>query len=718
VNPSLPAGDYIEGVAFLLAVLGCVCAAAGLLVARRLPHLRGAPRVLAFAMLATLGLLAAHMVPGALGILTRGTVVAAAALVLIAVAAAVRGRAEVTENDDPPAPPTSLASAAVAVVAVAAAATCVVAFAAHEGRNAVANGDALTFHLTQIGRWIQDGSMWGINSFSPTWSWGAEPNTGVVVQLAFVLPFRADPFVRVPGFIFLALTAVSIHAVARELGAPRGPACTFAAVFVAIPAAMVPSLDSSLPDPIMWAAFGAGTLFLLRHARTGLSSDLLLCGIAYGIAFGTKWYGPLSVAVVLAVWGGAWLLARRPLPDLARAGAILAGLVAFCGGFWMLRNWVRLGNPLSPRKIAPLGVTVFDAPPPTDYDRTGYSIAHYFGSPHVWRVWILPGFKLAFAYSSAVICAGAALALGLGTVQAARDPARRLEAVRAAGVAVAAVLIGLVYLATPFTAAGPEGQPYLLTTSGRFVLPGLLLGAAAAAWACGRLPRAGVALEAAGAVLLVHAAARLYGRTMTHPFHVFAPKYVAAALGLAVLLGAGIALWRRMGARASGPARTRAVVGVAALLLVVAVALGHEQQKTFLASRYRGIDPTFEWVLDNAPGGHRIGLAGASGPTADNVAPWPMHGTRLRNRVEYVGPVVQGRVRRLAGARPFAAALLTGRYDLLLVGRTEPARAAPEEGWARAAGWMPVAGSGRYALFRRPAGSARLESPRIGGTEG
>ena len=83
------------------------------------------------------------------------------------------------------------------------------------------------------------------------------------------------------------------------------------------------------------------------------------------IAFGTKWYGVSSVAVLVVVWIAARLLRAREAPTPARcATALLVGALALLGdAAWLARNLVESGNPVFPVKVAPFGVTIFDAPP-------------------------------------------------------------------------------------------------------------------------------------------------------------------------------------------------------------------------------------------------------------------------------------------------------------------------------------------------------------------
>ena len=91
---------FVAGLAFLLATLACVLVAAAVITRRRLAGLRGAVLAIAYGLVATTLLLAVHMVPGALGILSRGSVLGAAAIALVA-SLLVRG-APLRARPEPP----------------------------------------------------------------------------------------------------------------------------------------------------------------------------------------------------------------------------------------------------------------------------------------------------------------------------------------------------------------------------------------------------------------------------------------------------------------------------------------------------------------------------------------------------------------------------------------------------------------------------------------
>lgn len=688
----MPLGDYLAGLAFFAATMGSVGAAAGLIVTRRLGHLGGVPRILAFSIIATFGVIWAHLAPAALGVLTRGTVLATAVLGLL-LALRVR-RIEAVGNDDspPPSEPSGVASRVLAGGAVAAVAVYAIAYLTEHATIAVTHTDFVSFHLPGVARWIQSGSVWENIEFLPRFPVGTYPNNGDVLFLSAVMPWKNDAFVRLVNYPFFVLTGLAVYAIARELRAPAATAATFAAVVLAIRALTLPALEQLKPDVIMLATFGAGVLFLLRHWRTGRTSDLVLAGLGLGIAFGTRWHGVYAVVAVVAVWAVATRLSGRGAMAIARQGAALAGLVAVGGGFWLLRNLVVTGNPVYSVKIAPLGITIFDAPRDVFREQFGHTIAEYIGQPDVWRHSILPDYRLALGLPALAVLVGLLLALAMVAVRARR---RMPVPGRNAAIAGAVALIVVAYAFSPASAQGFDGRPWkgLVGANARWLIPALMLAASLAAWAVGRAGRYRLALELAGVVAVASGIA--------NTFDLQRSRVLLVALALGLLVAAA-----RLARSAYGRARRRvpswALGAGAVAILVGVVALGQLEQRRFNDRRYRGVDSTVEWVFDHAPSGHRVGLAGGWG-RVDLAPVLPMYGPRLGNHVAYVGPLVEDMLQEYTRREPFVAAVRRGRYDLLLVGRGyRPQPTVREEGWARAAGFAEVARSGRYILYRSP----------------
>jgi hypothetical protein len=680
----MPLEDFLAGSALFAAMLAAVVAATALVVRRRLPHLDALTRALAGLVVGTAVLVAVHLVPLMLGILTRGTVLVAAALAL-ALATRVRPVIDRTHEPALPAPPPSGPAAwALAGVAAAFAAIAALADLGRWAGDELVGVDPLTFHLPNVARWIQTGTVWQIDQFVPLLAHGDYPHNGDVVLLSTVLPWHNDFLVRLPITFFLLTTAVAVYAVARELRAPRAASVLAAAAAVSLPVVGIATIPRALPDSLMWTTFACGVLFLLRHARTARRSDLVLAGIALGIACGTKWYGVSSVAVVLVIWAGARLVAARGQPSRLLGDGLLVGGLTL-GGIvvWLARNWALSGNPVFPLKVAPLGVTIFDAPRDVIVERVGFTIADYAGDGHV--LGQLAGEMVEGLGVIPIVCALALVAAVVLARRGGRAPDARLLAL-----AAGAVVLALVYTITPATALGVKGDPSLAHANTRYAVPALLLATPVAAWAAGRLPRL-AALALQGAL----AAAALAGAYKGYEVHGIR-DVVLATLGLAALAATAAVLWRLRERRA-----LLVAAGVAAVL--AGLAAGHRVEQRINDGRYVGGDPAIDAMLRVAPTGKRIGLA-ADWTVAGLTPIWPAFGTRMGNEVEYVGEFVRGFLTPYRTESRFQAALRRGRYDLLVVGRGFfPPQPTPEQRWALHAGWRTIALSRRLRVLVPPA---------------
>jgi 4-amino-4-deoxy-L-arabinose transferase-like glycosyltransferase len=690
----MPAGDYLLGLACFAAMLIATVGGAWLLLGKRFGHLTGPARGLALATLATCGVLAVHLVPGILGLLGRGSVLAASLLWLGAATLVPRGRAAPPAGDPRPEPePVSRALAGVAVAAIALFA---VAFAHNQLVLAPGSIDILNFHLPGVGRWLQTGSLWDIHNYVPDTAAGNYPNNGDVLLLAAVLPWHSDFLSHLVPYLFYGLTGLSVYAVAAEAGAPRAAAASAACLVLAIPVVAVPALVNSFPDVVMLFGFGTGLLFLLRHRRTGATSDLALAGLAFGISFGTKWYAVSAVAVAIGVWVVARLLERRRWRPVARDAVIVVGLILLAGGFWLVRNWAESGNPFFPVKVELLGVTIFDAPRDTFREAIGYSLAHYLTDWSIWREWIVPQYRDSINLPGTLLAAGLLVVIGL----ACRRPARERfgdPGLLVAGIACALLLLG-VYAITPYTAGGADGMPVLVGPDARYAIPALLVAAVLIAWAtC--VHRLAPAVLGAIALVGMFFGLRLASNGKISGGVLGADDWAWALLIVGAVAAAAWGATRLRGAPSGRPL----LLGVAAAVALAALAGfgGWRMQNDFIAKRYAGLDPTTDWIRQHAPPGSRIGVASTWGIAY--APPLPAFGPRFDNEVTYVGPVEDGMLREYSDGRAFGDALDRGDFDYLIVGRGDlGGPPAAEERWARDAGWRFVLGSSLLRLFRAP----------------
>jgi Dolichyl-phosphate-mannose-protein mannosyltransferase len=691
----MPLVDYLVGLAFVCCTVGAAFLVGELITRRRAGYLRGAPRVLAPALLGSAALIAAQLLPALVGAMSRWTALAVA-LGLAAGASRLPRAPSAAEAPTPrPAAPSGRASWVLAGLALAGLGVYTLAAAWRVSAEPTTDIDSITFHLPNIARWMQSGSVWQVDQFNPLLAPGNYPHNGDILYATFVQAWENDAFVRLLGLPFAALAGLAVYAIGRELRAPRPTAALAAACFAAMPVVPLAATDGAKTDPVMLAAYGTGVLFLLRHWRLGGCFELVLAGLGLGIALGTKWYGVTAVAAVVAVWLAALAGTKRPRREAGRDALLLLGVIALAGGFWLLRNLVESGSPVFPVAVKVLGQTLFDAPRDVIRECVGFRLADYFTDFGVWRHDVYPAYRANYAAPGALVVVGAAGAL----LRALRG---RPAEPRVLALAAASALAALAYLFTPYTAFGAEGDPILIGANTRWLVPALLLAAPLAAWAVGHAGRSRVALEALALLAVTDGVRRGFGADATD---VLAAAAVAAAAGA---LGWGaFALGREL-----EPAARRAAAGCLALGgLTALVALGHARQEAYNDGRYTSEDPAITWLVENAPDGHRIGLAGVWG-TATTSPVWPAFGERIQNEVAFVGPFVDGLLREYDTRAAWAGAVRRGGYDLLVVGRggygegcPVPGRESDDDAWARAEGFTLLERSEHLTVYRVPAAS-------------
>lgn len=691
----MEAGRFVVGVAVLAATLGGSAWVATVVLRRRLDGLRGAVRVVGWAVVFTAALVAVHLLPAAVGLLSPLAVVVTA-LALSAVATAVPARSAAPEaphageHDD-------AAESRWSWLLVAVSGSLLAGWLlAHARANATADlrhPDIETFHLPVVARWLQRDSIWGNDQFVPFFANGNYPQNGNVLQLAAILPFDQDAFVKFVFHPFLALTVVAVYALGRELGAQRPVAWLAGMAFAGAPIVAY-GTTVAVTDTLLYFAFAAGALFLLRHRRTRAAADLVVAGVALGLAFGTKWYGVSGVAAFVVVWLVHRAVTERRVGAPLRDTVLVGGLVALAGGIWLVRNLAFTPSPLFPSSVPPL----FDAPPDVYTERFGFTIADYLLDGGVWVDRLLPGWWDSVGATAPVALLGLAAAAVLLATRRWR-PATVSSLVLCC--ATATVLL-VLYALTPHGAYGPEGDPLLVGPNSRYGLTAIVLACALTAAVAGRLGRLRIVVEVALAASVLVGLAT-YAELVS--------ESLWAALTAVVLIAVLLVVRGRDRLAALRAPAWRLRLAAAGAAMIVAGAVGAlEVQQRHAAGRYASGDAVLEWITRNAAGGHRIGIAGNLAEVdPSREPPRPIYGAfgpRLDNHVAYVGPFVDGMLRRYHEPRAFTRALARGRHDLLIVYRHgSPPRPAPEERWALSAGFEVVVSSGSLALLHgSPAG--------------
>ena len=696
----MPLGDYLVGLLYLVGTWGATAYTAWRLEQVRLPRMDRAARTLALGVLFLAALIAAHLVAGMLGLLSREVVTAVALLGALAAWRTPRGAVAARPSQPLPADRGTGVSRAVAAIAVVAVCAFVLAALQKVRPDAITHIDAMSFSLPGVARWIQSGSIWEVGSFLPLIQVRTYPNNGDVLALAAILPWSNDAFLRLLAPPLLGMTGLGVYAIGRELRAPGPLAALLGAAVVSAQVVAGPALYELKPDAFMYATFATGVAFLLRHRRTRAGADLALAGLGLGLALGSRWYGLTAVFLVFAAWVLAALIARRPLRDQLRDTLLLAGIVLAAGGFWLLRNLALTGNPLYPVRAELLGVALLDAPRDVITERFGFTVFDRLGEPGFVRHELLPAYRHALGGPGLVVVVGALLAVA----QIVRLRRRDAHLGSVILVVAAAAVVAISYAFLPGSAQGTAdgATAGILEGTARWLVPALLLGAPVAAWAAGRLPRPArtVAEVAALACVLV----------------AIPGTFTVTAAGLAAAVALGLLAWVVVALLARAPGerpwrRSRAVaVALVAAVAILAV-VGHLHQRAYNDSRYAALSGPVDWVEAFAEDDAKVGVAGYWS-TGVFVPIYALAGKRLDHEVEYVGRLVSSQVRPFHEPAGFREALERGAYDLLAVGRleapdlTDPRPQAtlddpPEVRWARGAGFTEVARDNAFVLLAR-----------------
>jgi hypothetical protein len=597
---------YAYGLICLALTLGSTGYAAGKLRSRLAPALTGPSARLADATVALGLLITLSELLGAFGLFRLGPLLAGA-LLLAGVSAAGRG---VRQTDVHGArvriskPAAGWMTAAVMTSAGAVAAEWLTPTLAGYDTG-IRSFDSLWYHLPWAASFAQTGNVASLRFTDVEYLTSFYPASGELLHALGIVLLGRDTLSPGINLVFLALTLLAAWCIGDRFGA-GAVTMMGAALALAMPMARFSQAGSAANDVV-------GIFFLLAAAALLLRAEeslgvLLLAGLSAGLAVSVK-LSLLAPAVLLMLVALALCARRRSAGGLARLRPWAWTLLAFAigGGYWYARNLVLVGNPLPwlgplPKPAAPL------------QQHTGFAIAHYIAAGTGWRRWFQPGLASGLGpWWPAVLAA--AVAGPVACLWRARSREARLIGL----VALASIA---AYLVTPESAAGPPGMPSGFAFNLRYALPALTLSLAAGGLAV-RTARERAAASGALALLLV--------ATLAEP-RLWPGGYSVAAAAIVVLAAGAVAALRYR-------VRLRPATAVAILtpLAFAAAAAGYAGQRHYLDRRYvyqphvSSLATLWQWFR----GVHRARVAVAG--TFGGFFSYPLYGTDLSNRVQYIG---------------------------------------------------------------------------------
>lgn len=188
--------------------------------------------------------------------------------------------------------------------------------------------------------------------------WFAYPLNADLLSLWPTLLQQGIELTTFPQLATAGLGALVVVAFARGAGVTRRSAA-FAGLLYALLPVTLRQASSCYTDLTVAAFFGAAALGAARFFTTGAAGALLLAGLGAGLLAGTK-YNMLFAALLLLPLIFARLRSQaHRAAGIGRAALLFAAPVAGLSGYWLLRNWIVLGNPCFPYPVGIGPLTLF-----------------------------------------------------------------------------------------------------------------------------------------------------------------------------------------------------------------------------------------------------------------------------------------------------------------------------------------------------------------------
>ncbi len=662
MTPTL--GAYLGGCLALIAMAAALGFGGFWLRRWIVPEFTGSLARLADITLAIALFILTLQVLGIIGILRRGWIIAGC--IAVGVGVALLARAKAPKGHEAVRPPGINKWALLIAVGVASFTVAEWSFPAQLSLDrGMFGGDTTWYHMPFSARFVQDASILPVHFTDPlrlaVWFY---PQSYELINGGLMAVTQSDWLAPMLNLGWVAMALLAAWCVGRPYGV--APATLVAAALVLDAGVMIETQAGEGRNDIMAFAFlAAYAAFLInghqRHApREGAVEDtperdaplldrgpLILAGLAGGVA--------ISVKLTMLAPIGAILLGVIFFSGKGRRWTttwVTAAAMAVTGAFWYIRAAVISGgNPTPQLKFGPLNLPTPDQMPIDPRPR--FSVADYIFDIPVYRAWFFPKLNEALGPLFPLLLIVAFVACAYLVLKS----RNRIIQVLAAG----ALLTAIVYVFTPLTAAGPEGQPRGFFTNTRYLMPGLLLGLMLVPIAKPLRSTPRRTWITLGFFTAVYAITVL-STPRWLPGYIFGTIFITFAL---IWAPAGLGYLRNI-----GKIGRWGLVGGLVAVLIAAVALGRAQQVQYSEKHYtdgklflQGGGPSEMYELARGWQNKRIGVSGSG---AIFFSQYGLYGADRSNYVQYIGVESDNGTFRLAtSCEQFRKQINAGNFDYI-----------------------------------------------------
>ena len=218
--------------------------------------------------------------------------------------------------------------------------------------------DSLTYHLFLPAQWMESLHVGNLEFPYPLNFVGHYPKHQELFLTSLMAVARNDVFSELGSLLLYPALGLAVGCLCLRLGSSNNAGLAAGLFAVTLPAHFNPAAGA-YAEGFLAVTLVSGLVFALAAIDQAIDESrrfeaFLLCGLAVGLAVGTK-YTALEFAVFLVVMLG-WGIWRIGV----RGGALLRMLSAFLavsvlsGGVWYALNFAGHGNPFYPVPVGPL----------------------------------------------------------------------------------------------------------------------------------------------------------------------------------------------------------------------------------------------------------------------------------------------------------------------------------------------------------------------------
>ncbi|MFA6448125.1 MAG: hypothetical protein WCX65_01535 [bacterium] len=311
--------------------------------------------------------------------------------------------------------------------------------------------DAFLDHLVFPAEWLRAGRITLVQTLSPEQATTYYPANGELIYLWLALPLHDDLLAGAMEAACLLMSVFAAFRIGKKLGLSEGNSAAAAAAAALAPVALNQVQQFGV-DLFFAAAFLCSAAFLLPDSDGKRSRyEVLLAGLAAGLALGSKHLGVLLVALLAPL-----VFAARDDKKKFAHFLLFIAAAALTGSYWYLRNLAVTGSPFYPLGVDLFGFSLFKGAFTRDamlrsYLHTPAGDLKTFGkiiSENIFGIWLL---------------AGAALLLLANISKNKRD-------VKIDFAPIYIFMLGPVVLALFWFV-----NPYNIANNARFVIPGIFM---------------------------------------------------------------------------------------------------------------------------------------------------------------------------------------------------------------------------------------------------